>query len=67
VAKTITFRIIATTLDLTTNYLVIGELGAAVNRCGEVVPTPGGDLMARSGLTARQEQGGKSKPARLVP
>jgi uncharacterized membrane protein len=29
VAKTITFRIIATTLDFTTNYLVIGELGAA--------------------------------------
>jgi uncharacterized membrane protein len=29
VAKTITFRIIATTLDFTTNYLVIGELAAA--------------------------------------
>ena len=29
IAKTITFRIIVTTLDFTTNYLVIGELGAA--------------------------------------
>jgi uncharacterized membrane protein len=29
VAKTITFRIIVTTLDFTTNYLVIGELGTA--------------------------------------
>lgn len=29
IAKTITFRIIVTTLDFTTNYLVIGELGTA--------------------------------------
>ncbi|WP_426442689.1 DUF2061 domain-containing protein [Bradyrhizobium genosp. P] len=29
VAKTITFRIIVTSLDFTTNYLVIGELGTA--------------------------------------
>lgn len=29
IAKTITFRIIVTTLDFTTNYLVIGELTAA--------------------------------------
>jgi uncharacterized membrane protein len=29
VAKTITFRIIVTTLDFSTNYLVIGELGTA--------------------------------------
>jgi uncharacterized membrane protein len=29
VAKTITFRVILTTLDFTTNYLVIGELGTA--------------------------------------
>ncbi|KJC58861.1 hypothetical protein UP10_21405 [Bradyrhizobium sp. LTSPM299] len=29
VAKTITFRVIVTSLDFTTNYLVIGELGAA--------------------------------------
>jgi uncharacterized membrane protein len=29
VAKTITFRIIVTTLDFTTNYVVIGELGTA--------------------------------------
>lgn len=29
VAKTITFRIIVTTLDFSTNYLVLGELGAA--------------------------------------
>ncbi len=29
VAKTITFRVIVTTLDFTTNYLVIGELGTA--------------------------------------
>ena len=28
-AKTVTFRIIVTTLDFTSNYLVIGELGAA--------------------------------------
>jgi uncharacterized membrane protein len=30
VAKTITFRIINTALDFTTNYVVIGEIGAAV-------------------------------------
>jgi uncharacterized membrane protein len=30
VAKTITFRIIVTTLDFTTNYVVIGELTTAV-------------------------------------
>jgi uncharacterized membrane protein len=30
IAKTITFRIIVTTLDFTTNYVVIGELAAAV-------------------------------------
>src|SRR5262245_27530529 len=29
IAKTITFRIIVTTLDFTTNYVVIGELAAA--------------------------------------
>ncbi|KWV46877.1 hypothetical protein AS156_20860 [Bradyrhizobium macuxiense] len=29
VAKTITFRVIVTSLDFTTNYLVIGELGTA--------------------------------------
>jgi uncharacterized membrane protein len=29
IAKTITFRIIVTTLDFSTNYLVIGELGTA--------------------------------------
>jgi hypothetical protein len=29
ITKTITFRIIVTTLDFTTNYLVIGELGTA--------------------------------------
>ncbi len=29
VAKTISFRVIVTTLDFTSNYLVIGELGAA--------------------------------------
>lgn len=28
-AKTITFRVIATSLDFTTNYVVLGELGAA--------------------------------------
>lgn len=28
-AKTVTFRVIVTTLDFTSNYLVIGELGAA--------------------------------------
>jgi uncharacterized membrane protein len=34
VAKTITFRVIATTLDFTWNYLVIGELGAAAGLSG---------------------------------
>src|SRR5262249_59753725 len=29
IAKTITFRIIVTTLDFTTNYVVIGELATA--------------------------------------
>lgn len=29
IAKTITFRVIVTTLDFTTNYVVIGELGTA--------------------------------------
>ena len=36
IAKTITFRIIVTTLDFTTNYLVIGELGTAAG-----LSTPG--------------------------
>lgn len=34
VAKTITFRVIVTTLDFTWNYLVIGELGAAAGLSG---------------------------------
>src|SRR5262249_58935855 len=29
IAKTVTFRIIVTTLDFTTNYIVIGELATA--------------------------------------
>jgi uncharacterized membrane protein len=34
VAKTITFRVIVTTLDFTTNYLVIGELATAAGLSG---------------------------------
>ena len=40
VAKTITFRIIVTTLDFTTNYVVMGELATAAGRlrlCGRSV------------------------------
>jgi uncharacterized membrane protein len=33
-AKTITFRIIVTTLDFTTNYVVIGELTTAAGLSG---------------------------------
>jgi uncharacterized membrane protein len=29
-AKTITFRTVATTMDFTANYVVVGELGTAV-------------------------------------